>query len=108
MKLLNLTTGVALLTLAAITPTAAFGQSVNQRLQNQHSRMHQGIKSGELTRHEANVVRSDDRAIHATERFDRLTDHGRLTAKERTNLQKRLNRNSARIYRLKHNGVTRP
>jgi hypothetical protein len=86
-----------------IAPMTANAQDVNRRLEDQHDRIHQGIRSGELTRREANVVRSDDRYIRNEERFDRATDHGRLTWRERENLDRQLNRNSERIYDFKHN-----
>ena len=95
--------------------TAAFGilasadaQTVNQRLQNQHARIHQGLKTGQLTHREARSVRRADRRIHRSERWDRAMHNGHLTAGERMRLQGRLNRNSARIYRKKHNGVVQP
>jgi len=106
MKTLNALLLVAIATLSA----ASFGQdkqSINTRLKNQNARINQGVRTGELTRNEARVVRTDDRLIHREEHLDRTTDKGHLTKSERNSLQKQLNNNSKRIYRLKHNDVER-
>jgi len=91
-----------------MAPMIAEAQTVNQRLHMQHLRIKQGAHSGELTRGEAGRVRSADHRIHRSEERDRKTDHGHLTAGESRRLQGRLNRNSNRIYRLKHNRIVRP
>jgi hypothetical protein len=109
MKLLKLiATVTAIATVLAVTSVGAEAQTVNQRLRDQHAREAQGIRTGELTRHEARRVRSSDRRIHLSEFRDRTMHGGHLTMGERTRLNNRLNRNSARICRLKHNARVRP
>jgi len=105
MKLINLAMSVSLL-IAAVTlvPNTASAQTVNQRLKNQHERIHNGIKNGNLTRNNAARLRARDMAIHAREHRDRMTQHGHLTNPERHRLQHSLNRTSKAIYRDKHNG----
>ncbi len=80
---------------------------VNQRLENQHDRIHQGVQDGELTKGEATRLRADDAGIRAEERVDRKANDGKLTSGERQHLEKQLNRNSRHIYRAKHNDRTR-
>ena len=80
---------------------------VNQRLENQHDRIQQGVKDGELTKAEATRVRANDAGIHAEERVDRRANDGKLTSGERQHLERQLNRNSRQIYREKHNARTR-
>jgi len=98
----------ALLAAVMIAPMPAMAQTVHQRLQNQKARIRQGIHSGELTRGEAKS------AIHSTKRIarraaiDRAKHGGHLTPTEKNHLQSRLNKNSRKIYRLKHNGAVRP
>lgn len=98
----NLTV-VATLVLA-IVPAMSQAQTINHRLAHQHARIHQGLKSGTMSRKQAAVDRSDDRYIHKQERLDRSKDNGHLTNGERKGLNRQLNLNSNRIYRQKHNG----
>ncbi|HEY2153233.1 MAG TPA: hypothetical protein VGH34_20660 [Vicinamibacterales bacterium] len=80
---------------------------VNQRLENQQDRIHQGVQDGQLTKAEATRVRANDAGIRAEERVDRKANDGKLTSGERQHLEKQLNRNSRQIYRAKHNDRTR-
>ncbi len=80
--------------------TASAG-SLKQRLENQHYRIHHGIASGELTYKEARHLRRQHRKIRRM-RHHFLAD-GRLSHRERRILNRRLDRNSERIYALKHN-----
>lgn len=87
-----------------IAPVPALAQTVNQRVHNQKARIRQGIHSGELTKREAkSAIRSTNR-IARRAGIDRTKNGGHLTPAERAHLQARLNRNSRKIYRLKHNG----
>ncbi|MGI4790025.1 MAG: hypothetical protein ACRYFS_14385 [Janthinobacterium lividum] len=88
---------------AALLPMAAQADSINQRLANQHRRIHQGVESGQVTRGEQYRLNRQDARIHAQEHLDRRFDHGRLTAGERRNLQGDLNHTSGHIYQDKHN-----
>jgi hypothetical protein len=80
---------------------------VNSRLKRQAGRTRNGIKSGQLTKHEARSVKRSDARIHASERRDRIAHSGHLTTSEDKRLNHRLNRNSSRIYKDKHNNKTR-
>ena len=102
----KLLAGIALLG-ATLAPMAAQAESINQRLNNQHRRIHQGVGSDQLTRGEQRRLNRRDTLIHAQEHVDRRFDHGRLTAGERRGLNRELNRSSAAIYRDKHNAAVR-
>ncbi len=79
---------------------------VNQRLENQHDRIHAGVQDGQLTKGEATRLKADDAAIHAEEKVDRRAHDGHLTKGEKKQLNRQLNRNSRRIYRDRHNNRT--
>jgi hypothetical protein len=78
---------------------------INHRQANQQARIRQGIKSGQLTRGEARRLETREGKIQA----DKLVDKskGNVTRAERARLNRRLNRTSRAIYRLKHNGAVR-
>ncbi len=93
---------------AALLPMAAQAQGgVNERFQDQHQRIRQGVQSGQLTRGEQYRLNRRDAYIHGQERLDRRFDNGHLTRGERRNLNNELNHSSGRIYQDKHNAYTR-
>lgn len=79
---------------------------INHRQHNQHERIAQGVKSGELTRVEAKDLRGDQRELRQKERA--YKSDGQLTKAERVDLHKDLNANSKEIYADKHNVEVRP
>lgn len=90
--------------LMTFAPTLVQAQRINQRLKNEHLRIKQGVKSGELSRRQARELRSELRAIRSTARNERRSEHGRLTPHERADLNMQLDRVSHQIYRAKHPG----
>jgi hypothetical protein len=74
---------------------------INKRQENQQDRIRQGIKSGELTRHEAVRLERESGTIQAEKLVDKSDGH--VTQAERRQLDRQLNRESRQIYRLKHN-----
>lgn len=74
---------------------------VNQRQDNQKSRISQGVKSGELTRAETAALTLNQAKIARDEH--KAKADGQLTVKERIELNKDLNKSSERIYKAKHN-----
>ncbi len=87
-------------------PNSASSQRMQadvQRNVNQQARIAQGVQSGSLTQQEAGrLERGQSRVDRATARAAR---DGRVGAGEQARLQAREDRQSARIYRKKHNGV---
>jgi hypothetical protein len=81
---------------------------INNRRANEQSRIHQGDASGQITRRGAANLEAHQKAIHSQEHADRAADGGHLTAQDRHQLARKQDRQSARIYRDKHNAIARP
>lgn len=93
-----------LLTLAALTisiGTLAIAGPVHQRQQNQQARIHQGVRSGELTRRETVSLQRQSANVQQTIRRDRV-DGGGLTPRERVKIDNMQDNLSRRIYTQKH------
>jgi len=96
-------------------PASSFAQTtpterhhINARKENQQDRIAQGVKSGQLTPRETAHLENHQVAINKEEHGMRATDHGHLTARDRHTLARQQNRQSAQIYKDKHNGRTDP
>jgi len=72
-----------------------------RRLDRQDARIANGVRAGELTRHERKKLRKQHRRIKRV--FRGYLSNGRLNHRERHDMEERLDRASKRIYRLKHN-----
>jgi hypothetical protein len=96
---------LAATTVASAASASPCSPRIDRREHLQSQRIHQGLRSGELTYGEAGRLRHQERAIRWDERAARRD--GRLTVAERCKLNRELNRESSRIYRLKHNNVDR-
>jgi hypothetical protein len=94
-----------------VAAEVAYGQSqapktgtndpgVQQRMQNQESRIDQGVKSGQLTPKEAGKLEAEQAKIQQTEQ--RMKSDGQLTPKEREKLHNMQDRSSRHIYNQKH------
>lgn len=92
-------------TLLAGSVVYAKPQTIPEKIHSQESRIHQGIKSGALTRGEADMLL--DNLNHIRGRFERLRAEGRLDPMHRDELHRMLDRNSQMIYQKKHNPVRR-
>jgi hypothetical protein len=79
---------------------------VNQRQQNQHQRIKQGVRSGELTRRETGALAREQRDIRQLER--EYKSDGELTRPERVDLHQEQNQASRHIYNQKHDAQDRP
>jgi hypothetical protein len=86
-------------------PAAVRDPGVNARQHNQHDRIAQGVRSGALTRDEAQGLRTEQRAIRQEER--QYKSDGMLTKDERKDLHQDLNAASRSIYDEKHDAETR-
>ena len=97
------------LAVATFTATVAAAQTATPRIDRrearQNARIHQGVRSGELTRGEAMRLRAGERHIDRIE--DRAKADGRVTPRERARIDRAQNRESRQIWRLKHNDRTR-
>ena len=96
--------------LAAVLATmilsdSAFAQTATPRVQKrekrQQKRIEQGVKSRELTPGETRRLEAQEGRIKADE-MNAKSD-GKVTPAERRKLNREQNRESRRIYRMKHN-----
>jgi hypothetical protein len=100
---------LSLAALMAVTSAAVAAErdpGVNRRQADQHARIQQGVRSGQLTHQEAKSLRSEQRSIRQEERKDKAD--GKMTAAERKDLHKDQKQASKNIYADKHNGDVRP
>ncbi len=73
---------------------------------NQSKRIHEGVKSGELTHREAKTLRTDEKDLHQDTKMAKAD--GKVTVAERKDLRKEAKQDSRAIYRKKHNNRERP
>lgn len=90
---------------AADRPAGHRDPGVNHRQHHQDARIKQGVKSGELTREEAQGLRQDRREIRQKEHAYKAD--GTLTKEERKDLHHDLNASSKEIYQEKHDAEKR-
>ncbi|GAO35603.1 hypothetical protein SCT_0994 [Sulfuricella sp. T08] len=78
------------------------GRGAGQRMQNQHQRIEQGVRSGQLNHREATRLNHEQRRIHREAR--EYHSDGVMTRAERNDLRSDQNRASRHIYAEKHDG----
>jgi hypothetical protein len=105
---LALVTGMMFATAAASTYAEAGTRDprVNARQHNQHDRIRQGVRSGELTRHETRTLVGEQRDVRQLERA--YKSDGVLTGAERRDLHHEQNEASRDIHQQKHDAQDRP
>jgi hypothetical protein len=87
-------------------PAAKPKPTVAQRKENQQDRIAQGVKSGQLTAGETANLETKEAAINGETKADRAANGGKLTAAEKTQINKQQNGVSKQIYADKHNANT--
>lgn len=75
------------------------------RIDQQQKRIDNGIRSGELTRREAEIVQENLDKIRAA--YSRMMADGKLSEHEQEKLDRKLDRNDKMIYDKKHNAIER-
>ena len=70
---------------------------VNQRVQNQHQRIEQGVRSGKISQSEAKQLHQERGQIKSQERAMRKADGGHLTKQDQKTLNQELNNRSQEI-----------
>jgi len=89
-------------------PNSASSQRMQadvQRNVNQQQRIQKGMDNGSLTNHEAGSLEKGQ--AHVNGREANAAANGHVGAREQGGIQRSQNRQSGRIYRKKHNGVTK-
>lgn len=90
---------------ALLTSVPAFADSIDRREYNQERRIHQGVRSGQLTREEARRLETEQARIrHMEANAER---DGRVTRHERARIDHAQDAASRHIYREKHDGQSR-
>ncbi len=90
------------LSLAGVAGAQERAPRLERREWRQHMRIQRGIQRGQLTRGEALRLRLRERQIR---RMDwRMRRDQRFTMRERFRMHRMLDRQDARIWRLRHNG----
>ena len=88
---------------------AHFGNNeVGQRRENQQDRIANGIRNGSMSAGEAARSENHEQNINRQVRADRSANGGRLTGRQRHNINRRQNGASRQIYRQKHNARRAP
>lgn len=90
----------------AFAQTAAGTSAVDQREQNQQTRIEQGINSGALKAGEAAQLEKREQTLQNKEAVAK--SDGKVTAKERHKLKRTAKRDSTKIAKAKHNHKTNP
>jgi hypothetical protein len=78
---------------------------VDERQHHQRHRIRQGVRTGELTRVEAQEARGNQRKVRRTER--RAKADGVVTGRERVRIHHKQNKASRALYKDKHDGQER-
>jgi hypothetical protein len=91
----------ALTAAVVLAPCAAFAGKIQNRINHQDKRIYNGVKNGSLTPSEYRKLdRRADSIEHQRNRY--IKSGGKFTAAEKHKINSRLNRQSAEIYKQKH------
>jgi len=96
---------VALLAITSMAQAQTRTPVVNHRERVQERRIHQGVRSGALTRNEVRHMQMRERKLNRDRRMARAD--GRVSVAERRHLRREENRTSRAVYRHKHNDRVR-
>ncbi|HXN45626.1 MAG TPA: hypothetical protein VN893_03240 [Bryobacteraceae bacterium] len=92
-----------LIVAGAVFAATVFGQTVDQRRENQQDRVAQGIASGQLTPGETTRIEHQEAGVNHQIHQDRTANGGTLTEAERQQVNHEQNGMSREIYSDKHN-----
>jgi len=85
--------------------TAHYGKGeIGQRRENQHDRIANGIRSGQLTPREASNLENKEQGVNRELKGMRQANGGKLTNADRKAVNQQQNKLSKQIYDDKHNG----
>ncbi len=91
-----------MVSVAGVAAAQTCPRQSERRAMRQELRIRQGVRSGQLTRRETVRLRQGQRHIRSMEL--RARADGRVGPRERVRMHRALDRQRARIWRLKHNG----
>jgi len=105
MKRMGVVLGIGMVVLFFVFCDAAMAGIVAKRQIRQQKRIYQGVRCGELSWAETRRLEREQIRVQRTKR--RAWKDAELTPGERVHLERMQDRASHRIFRLKHNDVTR-
>ncbi len=85
--------------------TSADRTKLQNRKENQQDRIANGVRSGQLTAGETAKLESKQQGVNRTEAGMRQANGGKLTAADKTAVNKQQNKASKQIYAKKHNAA---
>jgi hypothetical protein len=80
--------------------------SISERRHMQRGNIREGVREGDLTRHEANELRARQRDVQRS-REQARRDDGYVDRQERRRIKKKQRRLGNEIYEERHDGATR-
>jgi len=105
MKKFGMMLVISVVVFGFVCAEAAFAGKIGKRQVNQQKRIHQGVKSGELTCRETRAL---EREQYNVQKYKaKAFKDGKVTPKERNRLKRKQNHASRHIYKMKHNNITR-
>jgi hypothetical protein len=93
---------VILATAVVFAPIAAQAGQIQNRLDNQETRIYQGVKNGSITPKEYDRLERREDNIEAA-RLRAIKSGGEFTKAEQNRIDRRLDNTSKAIYKAKHN-----
>ena len=101
MKKFSMITTIALIITGFVFVNSASAGRAGKRQVNQQKRIHQGVKSGEITKKEFKHLEREQARLQKSKK--RAFSDGKLTGREKLMLEHRQDKASRHIYRAKHN-----
>jgi hypothetical protein len=89
---------------ATVVPGHPRVNEVDQRLTNQQNRINAGVADGQVSEKQAAHDATRDAKIATQASKDEAANGGHLTKGEQHRLNRRLNHNSGKIYKQRHDG----
>jgi hypothetical protein len=93
-----------ILAIALLSLSAEARRDQNREIRQQ-ARIGQGIKSGELTKHEAKKLRKGQKRVDLMQK--KANADGQVTPEERAKIEKAQEKQSALVYKQQHDGQER-
>ena len=81
--------------------------SIGARQKRQHARIKEGVKSGEITKHEARRLKRQEFRIQRQKQHYKAQNGGTMTPAQKAKIQRQLNKENRRIIRQKHDAQSR-
>lgn len=81
--------------------------SIGARQKRQHDRIKEGVKSGEITKHEARRLKRQESRIQRQKQHFKAQNGGTMTPAQKAKIQRQLNKENRRIIHQKHDAQSR-